>query len=105
MKKIIKKISRVVQVILLAPVKLPGKVLNIIKYIGLGLGIIESVIADEDDKKDVEGKSLELENAGFISKSSAPDGTADPALESSNTQKSLVRYDLETGEEMLDEIE
>lgn len=105
MKKIIKKISRVVQVILLAPVKLPGKVLNIIKYIGLGLGIIESVIADEDDKKDVEGKSLEPENAGFISKSSAPDWTADPALESSNTQKSLVRYDLETGEEMLDEIE
>lgn len=102
MKKIIKKISGVIQVILLAPVKLPGKVLNIIKYVGLGLGIIESVIAD--DKKDVEEKSLEPENAGFISKSSATDWTADPVLESSNTQKSLVRYDLETGKEMLDEI-
>ena len=37
MKKTLKKISRVLQVILLAPVKLPGKALNILKYIALGL--------------------------------------------------------------------
>ncbi len=105
MKKIIKKISGVIQVILLAPVKLPGKILDIIKYIGFGLGIIESVIADEDDKKDMEGESLYPENEVLISKSKEPDLAADSVLESNHKQNSVVRYDLETGEEMLDEIE
>lgn len=43
MNKILKKISAAVQLILLAPVKLPGRALNIIKYVALGLGILESV--------------------------------------------------------------
>ena len=53
MKKIINKIGQVLQVILLAPVKLPGKALNIIKYIALGLGIVETVL-DDPDKKEAE---------------------------------------------------
>lgn len=54
MKKIIQRISRAVQVVLLAPIKLPGKALNIIKYIALGLGVVETVLEDKD-KKGVEG--------------------------------------------------
>ncbi|SKB95241.1 hypothetical protein SAMN05660841_03221 [Sphingobacterium nematocida] len=50
MNKIIKKISQVVQVILLAPIKLPGKALNIVKYIAVGLGVLEAISGDEDDK-------------------------------------------------------
>ena len=53
MKKIINKIGQVLQVILLAPVKLPGKALNIIKYIALGLGIVETVL-DDPEKKEAE---------------------------------------------------
>lgn len=49
MNKIIKKVSAAVQIVLLAPVKLPGKVLNIIKYVALGLGIIESVLDKEKE--------------------------------------------------------
>ena len=44
MKNIINKISRAVQVLLLAPIKLPGKALNILKYVAVGLGVIESVL-------------------------------------------------------------
>jgi hypothetical protein len=51
MKKIINKIGQVLQVILLTPVKLPGKALNIIKYIALGLGIVETVLDDPDKKE------------------------------------------------------
>ncbi|MGJ1324881.1 hypothetical protein ACR780_19560 [Sphingobacterium faecium] len=50
MKKIIQKISAALQVVLLAPIKLPGKALNIIKYIALGLGVVETVLEDKDKK-------------------------------------------------------
>ncbi|WP_343557257.1 hypothetical protein [Sphingobacterium sp.] len=50
MKKIIDKIAAVLQVILLAPVKLPNKALNIAKYIALGLGIVESVLEKDKDE-------------------------------------------------------
>lgn len=36
------------QVVLAAPLKLPGKASNILKYIALGLGILETVL--EEDK-------------------------------------------------------
>ncbi|TDQ73674.1 hypothetical protein [Sphingobacterium yanglingense] len=52
MHKILKKISAAVQLVLLAPVKLPGKALNIIKYVALGLGVLETVISDKSDKSD-----------------------------------------------------
>ena len=51
MKKIIKKISQAVQMVLLAPIKLPGKALNVLKYIAIGLGIIETVI-DKDEEEE-----------------------------------------------------
>jgi hypothetical protein len=51
MKKIIQKISSVLQVVLMAPVKLPGRALNIIKYIALGLGVVETVLDDKDKKE------------------------------------------------------
>jgi len=63
MKKILNKIGQVLQVVLLAPVKLPGKAANIVKYIALGLGILETVI--EEDKPPPEGIDQ-------------PDGNADP---------------------------
>ncbi|MEN5055890.1 hypothetical protein [Sphingobacterium kitahiroshimense] len=50
MKKIIQKISRALQVVLMAPIKLPGKALNIIKYIVLGLGVVETVLEDKQKK-------------------------------------------------------
>ena len=49
MNKFLKKISAVVQMVLLAPVKLPGQALNVIKYIALGLGILEAVVSDKGD--------------------------------------------------------
>lgn len=54
MKKIIKKIGQALQVVLLAPIKLPGKALNIIKYIALGLGVVETVLDDKDKKEEDE---------------------------------------------------
>lgn len=48
MKTIIKKVSQAVQMVLLAPIKLPGKALNVLKYIAVGLGIIETVINKDD---------------------------------------------------------
>jgi len=48
--KIIKKVSRAIQVVLLAPIKLPGKALQVLKYIAVGLGIIETVLNNEEDK-------------------------------------------------------
>ena len=47
MKKIFNKIGQVLQLVLAAPVKLPGKVGNVLKYIALGLGIMETVLEEE----------------------------------------------------------
>ncbi len=67
MKKIIRTISRAVQVVLLAPVKLPAKALSIIKYVALGLGIIESVIDDEDAlEKEMVNKEQEQEGGRAV---------------------------------------
>ncbi|MBB2951547.1 hypothetical protein [Sphingobacterium sp. JUb56] len=59
MKIIIQKISRALQVVLMAPIKLPGKALNIIKYIALGLGVVETVMDDKDKKGAEESSPLE----------------------------------------------
>jgi hypothetical protein len=56
MKKIFNKVGQVLQLLLAAPVKLPGKVGNVLKYLALGLGILETVLdeaksqPEEDDK-------------------------------------------------------
>lgn len=52
MKKILMKISRVLQVVFMAPIKLPGKALNIIKYFALGLGVVETVLDDNEKKSE-----------------------------------------------------
>ncbi|WP_400261985.1 hypothetical protein ACFX5U_20775 [Sphingobacterium sp. SG20118] len=59
MKKWINKISNIVQVVLMAPVKLPSKVMHILKYIGLGLGVIEMVLEQPDDKAEQHGDAAE----------------------------------------------
>jgi len=51
MKKIIKKISQAVQLVLMAPIKLPGKAKNILTYIAVGLGIMEKVIDKEEPQE------------------------------------------------------
>ncbi|TYR36346.1 hypothetical protein FXV77_10585 [Sphingobacterium phlebotomi] len=57
MKKLISKISQAVQVILLAPIKLPVKALNVLKYIAVGLGIMETVLdREEENSPQTEGK-------------------------------------------------
>lgn len=96
MKKIIKKIGGAIQIILLAPVKLPAKVLNVLKYIGLGMGIIESVIADEE----VGAKN----NAQARSSNGLLDGAEDDAGTIKPPDR-IVKYDLETGKEISDETE
>ncbi|MBD1421605.1 hypothetical protein [Sphingobacterium chuzhouense] len=49
MKKVIRKISQAVQVVLLAPIKLPAKAMSVLKYIAVGLGIIEQVMDGKDN--------------------------------------------------------
>ncbi|PRD56052.1 hypothetical protein [Sphingobacterium gobiense] len=56
MKKLIGKISQAVQVVLLAPIKLPAKAMSVLKYIAVGLGIIEQVMQEEERKPKAEGK-------------------------------------------------
>lgn len=110
MKKIIKKISGVIQIILLAPVKLPGKVLDIMKYIGLGLGIIESVIDQDGDtnvKKQNDGQDSvkqddEVGDAKILNRDIKSEDHNEPDhLE----QLKIVKYDLETGEEVIHETQ
>ncbi|WP_454880700.1 hypothetical protein [Sphingobacterium detergens] len=56
MKKIINKIGRALQVIVLAPVKLPGKAMDILKYLAIGVGILESVIDEKGETEKEESK-------------------------------------------------
>ena len=42
--------SKAVQVVLAAPVRLPSKVVTVAKYVAVALGILESVIPDKEDK-------------------------------------------------------
>ncbi|UIR54761.1 hypothetical protein LZQ00_10785 [Sphingobacterium sp. SRCM116780] len=67
MREIIVKISRVLQVVLMAPIKLPVKVLEIVKYIALGLGVIETVLdkgqEEETEKNPPAEKEDQLEES------------------------------------------
>jgi len=62
MKTIVNKINRALQMILMAPVKLPGKVLAVVRYVALGLGIMETVL--EKDNAETEESADELEKGG-----------------------------------------
>ncbi|WP_343556855.1 hypothetical protein [Sphingobacterium sp.] len=64
MKKILNKIGQVLQVVLAAPVKWPGKAGNILKYIAVGLGILETVMEQEKPPVDnAEGEMLPKERS------------------------------------------
>ncbi|MCW8313479.1 hypothetical protein K7A41_19790 [Sphingobacterium sp. InxBP1] len=56
MKKILNKIGRLLQVVLTAPVKLPAKAVNVLKYLALGLGILETVIDEEKPPPEQQGQ-------------------------------------------------
>lgn len=56
MKKVIRKISQAIQVVLLAPIKLPAKAMNVLRYVAVGLGIIEQVMDDGKDNPGAERK-------------------------------------------------
>lgn len=56
MKKIFNKIGQVLQLLLSAPVKLPGKVGNVLKYLALGLGIVETVLDEAKSQPEVDDK-------------------------------------------------
>ncbi len=53
MKKLFNKIGQVLQLVLAAPVKLPGKVGNVLKYLALGLGIMETVLDEAKPPQEV----------------------------------------------------
>lgn len=48
MKKILNKIGKVLQAVLMAPVKLPGRTPKVLRYIALALGIVETVLKEEE---------------------------------------------------------
>lgn len=100
MKKIVKKISSAIQIILLAPVKLPAKVLNVLKYIGLGMGIIESVMVEDE-----EVASAAKNNAQARSSNGLLDGAEEEDAGAIKPPDRIVKYDLETGKEIMDETE
>ncbi len=54
MKKIFNKIGQVLQLLLAAPVKLPGKVGNVLKYLALGLGIVETVLDEAKSQPEID---------------------------------------------------
>lgn len=61
MKKIFNKIGQVLQLVLAAPVKLPGKVGNVLKYLALGLGIVEKVLDEAKPQLEVSDGKLPSE--------------------------------------------
>lgn len=56
MKSILKKLSTAVQLVLAAPVKLPAKVTQVVKYVAVALGIINAVIDDKSKSPEMEEK-------------------------------------------------
>lgn len=50
MKTIIGKMRQAVQVVLLAPIKLPAKLLHILKYAAVGLGILDSLVDHKEEQ-------------------------------------------------------
>jgi len=61
MKKIFNKIGQVLQLVLAAPVKLPGKVGNVLKYVAIGLGILETVLDEHEPPPEVSDSSKNMD--------------------------------------------
>ena len=72
MKKIFNKIGQVLQLLLAAPVKLPGKVGNVLKYLALGLGIVETVLDEAKSQPERDDKDP---SAGATEHRSVKDGS------------------------------
>ncbi|MEI2274034.1 hypothetical protein OHD16_17935 [Sphingobacterium sp. ML3W] len=51
------------RVVLIAPIKLPAKAMNILKYISVGLGILETVLEDEKSSHKVTHQTWDKETA------------------------------------------
>jgi len=81
MKKILNKLGQVLQVVLAAPVKWPGKVGNIMKYIAVGLGILETIMEQEKPPPE---KSIN-NDTGHKS-SSEPTGSAGAPVDGAEVQ-------------------
>jgi len=97
MKKILNKIGQVLQVVLLAPVKLPSKAVNILKYIALGLGVLETVLEKEKDPPE-EVSDDAGQGAGSV-QGSSPEQQADPpAKEPNGTDQNVRTNGAGTGE-------
>ena len=63
MKSILKKMSNALQLVLAAPVKLPAKVTQVVKYVAVALGILDAVIDDKSDGPQTEKKEERGETA------------------------------------------
>lgn len=61
MKKILNRIGQVLQLVMAAPVKLPGKVGNVLKYVAIGLGILETVLDEEEPPPEVSDSSKKMD--------------------------------------------
>jgi len=56
--------SKAIQVVLAAPVKLPAKVGQVVRYVAIALGILETVIGEEQPPKpDAKGEGGNGETA------------------------------------------
>ena len=96
MKKIFNKIGQVLQLLLTAPVKLPGKVGNVLKYLALGLGIVETVLDEaesppqlDDGKGPLEGKDNPVD--GERNQSALGETMSSSALPTDNDPSEDVR--------------
>jgi hypothetical protein len=74
MKKIFNKVGQVLQLLLAASVKLPGKVGNVLKYLALGLGIVETVLDEAKSQPEVDDKDASV---GARENRSVKNGTED----------------------------
>jgi len=43
--------SKAIQVVLAAPVKLPAKVVQVVKYVAIALGILETVVGEQEGQQ------------------------------------------------------
>lgn len=76
MKKILNKIGRLLQVVLTAPVKLPGRAVNVLKYLALGLGILETVIEGEKPPPEERGQQKQGAKQREVSGRNGPVGAS-----------------------------
>lgn len=92
MKKILNKIGQVLQVVLAAPVKWPGKAGNILKYIAVGLGILETVLEQEKPPP-------ESPNDDVIGQKSSGESSPSPRSSIENAELPIMRTERSEADE------